>query len=1037
MFQTADTTNRGSIVSFSVLLVAALVAGRFAVHRSAQTSRPKVDPLPSTLPTGCVHSRLWQDPLEAVYKTLCPAFAERTTSRSTDKTPSPTAGTESVKKLAAEIAGKLDRRELLCILSVFLDGSPYPEDRENRLRSRYAVQSAINRAGLVPQDQERIRYFVHGRAEGPLVVPYEWFHHGKLPRDPGEPARDPGSYQHVLVLWIDQDRLDRSGRDDLLGSLADIVDKLLEEARKRSTTRSPDTKEELTCEVCVIGPTDSGCLAAMRTKPIPAERLPKCKVFSPWATLPDTILEKLGSQDDGSRRQNTHSSSSPTTTSSPGTQQQQGASWDDPKHFERTLADDKKTCHALVKELRLRGVDPQNLRHHIALLVESDTTYGRALPEVFGDAIGDITTAVKSDFVTLAWDSVCGLFEEPTQRSNIHYVRYLRGIDGELPGEDLLTTPAASKAAEDSKQALYQGPSGDTRPEGRAQIDYIVRFQEGFGRYAVRRFKETQGELKAIGVLGSDVYDKLCILRILKPAFPRALFFTTDLDARFLHGEDKAVTQNLIVASPLGLWLGREVHGGIPSFRDSFQASVFLATAKALKVAAANGLKNLQPSIFEIGLTRANELGVNNPKEGKTFDLPQARKLLGVDTRQCICGAIAIILLLAVIVMAFVPRKDLIWGSLKRNWPLWVGTCLVLGTLVVLVVLTWRDDLSAEGEPFLLLEGISIWPTTYLQLLAMLLSVSFCFSVWLGMKRSRDSIDAEFFPPSPSEETSGARPRKPRGSIWVWKADPDGEIKGEWDEYKARRAVRYRALRIMPPMLVFLVAWFLLGVVCWEGVWSLGRGGLSRNMDVLISYLSYLAFLTLLFVTLDVTRLCDKLIQHLFGEVPPKWPADLQAAHAQRWSLKNDDFSEWLSIKLIAQHTRFVDRTIYFPALVLLILLVSRDRMFDGWYWPRPTIALIFFSVLTVVYSAVMLRYSAKSARSVAVKRLRKKIEEATGSERDTRERELERLIERIESEQSGAFCRLKDNPVIRAILIPTAGLGSLAIMDRVMAALV
>ncbi len=43
-----------------------------------------------------------------------------------------------------------------------------------------------------------------------------------------------------------------------------------------------------------------------------------------------------------------------------------------------------------------------------------------------------------------------------------------------------------------------------------------------------------QGEkgFRAIGILGSDVYDKLLILRALRPRFPDVVFFTNNLDAQ-------------------------------------------------------------------------------------------------------------------------------------------------------------------------------------------------------------------------------------------------------------------------------------------------------------------------------------------------------------------------------------------------------------------------------------------------------------------------------------------------------------------------
>ena len=60
--------------------------------------------------------------------------------------------------------------------------------------------------------------------------------------------------------------------------------------------------------------------------------------------------------------------------------------------------------------------------------------------------------------------------------------------------------------------------------------------------------------------LGSDVYDKLLILKALKKGLPGAIFFTTDLDARYSLPSEFQETKNLIVASPFGLQLSLRRH---------------------------------------------------------------------------------------------------------------------------------------------------------------------------------------------------------------------------------------------------------------------------------------------------------------------------------------------------------------------------------------------------------------------------------------------------------------------------------------------
>jgi len=107
--------------------------------------------------------------------------------------------------------------------------------------------------------------------------------------------------------------------------------------------------------------------------------------------------------------------------------------------------------------------------------------------------------------------------------------------------------------------------------------------------------------IRAIGILGSDVYDKLMILRVLRKRFPKAIFFTTDLDASLLHPSEFQWTRNMLVASSFDLKIAdhqelQRMRAGegsasnmaeilinatkatIPQFRDVYQTSVYLST---------------------------------------------------------------------------------------------------------------------------------------------------------------------------------------------------------------------------------------------------------------------------------------------------------------------------------------------------------------------------------------------------------------------------------------------------------------------------
>ena len=78
------------------------------------------------------------------------------------------------------------------------------------------------------------------------------------------------------------------------------------------------------------------------------------------------------------------------------------------------------------------------------------------------------------------------------------------------------------------------------------------------------------------------MFDKLLILRALRPEFPEALFFTTDFDEAFTIKSELPFTRNLIISSSFGPNLSEWLQGDIPFFRDTGQASAFLATQLAV-----------------------------------------------------------------------------------------------------------------------------------------------------------------------------------------------------------------------------------------------------------------------------------------------------------------------------------------------------------------------------------------------------------------------------------------------------------------------
>lgn len=131
-----------------------------------------------------------------------------------------------------------------------------------------------------------------------------------------------------------------------------------------------------------------------------------------------------------------------------------------------------------------------------------------------------------------------------------------------------------AKSQPDSKTA--------ERAFGQGQYDYLRRLASDLKEEDDELKRNNEGSIKAIGVVGGDVFDKLLVLRALKPEFFEAVFFTDDYDALLGLQSELRWTRNLLIASSFGPMLRRERQIELPPFRNYLETSAFLATQLAV-----------------------------------------------------------------------------------------------------------------------------------------------------------------------------------------------------------------------------------------------------------------------------------------------------------------------------------------------------------------------------------------------------------------------------------------------------------------------
>ena len=518
------------------------------------------EPAPQT-----INARLWQDPFEAVDKQL----------RKRDR------GKEcqDTRDCASPPLSVSDGETL--VLGVTVSGAPYSEDAEQRRRARYAVLSGLERAGFVPEDARHIGYFFWQLGEAPpreeawrfiasplptFAWPRQFQHYRQLlqPNEitwersviPYEGFERPSptlhaANQRVLVLWLNEEIL--KGRP--LNKLSELMMFLGRPNGGRVKIIGPYSSDMLremvkdTAELLVGLSVDKACERTSRQDRWPGLRNVWFYAYGASAS-DDQLLDHLGGTCETVQRYFG----------------QFGI------HVQRTIATDDTLAQGIATELRKRRVEPSDA---IALISEWDTFFGRTLPQ-----------AVERQLVSTGLDP-----------RSIHKFTYLRGLDGLLPSierrDDRKEDNATSPKEKQTGVADFFKAEGDTktleRPIGQSQFDYLRRISNHLHKIDDDLRKEGPlKRIKAIGILGSDVFDKLLVLRALRPQFPEALFFTTDFDEALTIKSELPFTRNLIISSSFGPNLSEKFQGEIPDFRDTYQTSAFLATLSAIGDPAKN-----------------------------------------------------------------------------------------------------------------------------------------------------------------------------------------------------------------------------------------------------------------------------------------------------------------------------------------------------------------------------------------------------------------------------------------------------------------
>jgi hypothetical protein len=966
---------------------------------------------------GAIESRLWEDPFEAfeaASNTVVPTNQEWN------------CATEIGSPIEDDIETHTNSGTPVAILGVMMRGGSYAEDKEARLRMRYAVELALLTKDMGPFDPAHIftnSICLGGLAHQPSRMTryaYEWFE-----------AQKYTNHLRVCVLWLNEEDFGDEPMLRLASLLEPIHSLTAPGGEVKFYLVGPTSSDTLKSMVETSQAADP-CIAGLRA----VARAGAFSILSPEATAVCRNFED------------------PAGTNFPK-QIQFIFATNNPGVFHNWIASDLTEARLIAGELANRMSWPSCSSNNVVVLIsEQDSLYGRSLADEWTSAISR----------NLHIDS-----------NQIWQFSYLRGLDGSKPQARMQQqAPSISSA---SPEAFVQNAVGRQQEEGQsadgdAQLDYVIRLSQFLKQRDDDLKRTNRGRIVAFGLTGSDVYDKLILLQELRRKFPEAVFFTSDLDASYLTSKQLKSTIGLLVSSgyPLNptISAGNQQSGPeqFPPFRDDYQTAVFLATEHVVNCEVSNAPSELDaPVLYKAGglyiIGRHGAVDIT----GRDKELPRThRRVTELAVTSCSTILVSVLLLICFVACANggirVRRSGInVPNVFKREIqrqidPPFLGQTTILFAIIVLLAglflyfFFWISSQTQE-EPSFLLEGMTIWPSECIRLLVVVLSGLFFFVACLRRYRHRRKLWELYFSKGEGDswkkfcETCNASKERHASLFLEWyppikgndrsvEKDPCIDALGLFCDYLRIANLGCRALRIS----LFIVLYAALAISLFFFLNDLPlnlmiRGEYSHMFDLVVLFFSILCNLIVLFYVLDATFLTKRLLDYL-GRYPTYWPKRPVDKGAREFGLDPKDLDSWLDVDFAAVQTDEIGPLMFWPIVLQLLMLVSRIPYFDEWTWPVSLIVIFGLNFLAAAVAWWIVRRAAENVRKDALMRIDTAVVDARSSNCETYVQNLENLRDKIKNERRGAFARWFQDPTYLAVFVPSGVSGIVSLFGAI-----
>ena len=415
-----------------------------------------------------------------------------------------------------------------------------------------------------------------------------------------------------------------------------------------------------------------------------------------------------------------------------------------------------------------------------------------------------------------------------------------------------------------------------------------------------------------------------------------------------------------------------------------------------------------------------------------------------------------------------------------RRWERFMLQVVVFAAAVSLLWMVWvAPQNSGEDlhEPFAALSGASAWPSQLLRTLAIVLFAWFLDYAWCKAAQEADTVGSRYFPAkadaTAAVPAAGPPPSWARrvfetcrdATIWLWQPkakvpDTDGAVDGSalWLEYRRGLLGWPRLGRIAFWLLVTLGLIALVSALVGGAQPEIpARGIADRNLFLLTLIVGGLLLLFMMVLVADATVLTwrfiilmksgrtvypKKTVRRFAAELGPKLQAQAATRIAARAVDRRADVSgrntlldDWIDARLLGEHTAVIGPLIFFPFILLALMIVARSHLFDNWQIGNSILVMFAGFVLWSLAMAALLNYGAEGARKTAVRRMEADLLWLKGAGPDyaALAEQFPGLIEQVRNLRQGAFAPFFQQPLVRALLVPLGGAGGVQLVELLM----